>query len=241
MTIIDDIVSSLDEDAAVKNLQVGLRATLVWSRYFGMASTIAPESNMSKAGGCKRPLRLSDMSAKELAQLASSKKNSLHASVGMAAINSLLLPAPQGVTEGNAFDLILEKSRGKRITVVGHFPFVDKLRKTASHVSVLELNPREGDLPASEAPNVIPKSDIVALTGTTLINHTIDDLLRLAKDAYVVMLGPSTPLSPVLFDYGVDVLGGISVEDPEETRRCISEGYSFRHTEGVKYLLWTGR
>lgn len=50
------------------------------------------------------------------------------------------------------------------------------------------------------------------------------------------MIGPTSPLSAVLFDYGVDVIGGSKVVDPEKTIRSISEGATFRQVEGVRHL-----
>ncbi len=63
------------------------------------------------------------------------------------------------------------------------------------------------------AADILPQADVVAITGTTLINHTIDELLAFCStQALIGLLGPSTPLSSLLFDYGIDVLCGASVE-----------------------------
>ncbi|NIQ82679.1 MAG: hypothetical protein GTN93_32315, partial [Anaerolineae bacterium] len=87
------------------------------------------------------------------------------------------------------------------------FPFVSRLRESVGHLSVLELRPRGEDLPADAAPEVIPRADVVALTSLTLLNHSFDSLIRLCHpDALVLLLGPTTPLSPILFEYGVDIL-----------------------------------
>jgi len=50
------------------------------------------------------------------------------------------------------------------------------------------------------------------------------------------MVGPTSPLSPVLFDYGIDVIGGSMVVDSEKTIRSITEGATFRQVKGVKNL-----
>jgi uncharacterized protein (DUF4213/DUF364 family) len=50
------------------------------------------------------------------------------------------------------------------------------------------------------------------------------------------MLGPTTPLSAVLFDYGVDILAGTKVVEPDKTIRSISQGAMFRQVEGVRLV-----
>jgi hypothetical protein len=104
---------------------------------------------------------------------------------------------------------------------------------------VLELAPRPGDLPASAAAEVIPQADMVALTSMTLLNHTFDGLLALRRpDAQVMLLGPSTPLAPLLFERGVHLLSGAVVEDVDAVLRGVSEGAGFRqlHRLGVRLV-----
>ena len=59
------------------------------------------------------------------------------------------------------------------------------------------------------------------------------------KDAVVMVLGPTTPMSPVLFDYGVDVISGTRVVDTDTVLRFVSQGASFKQIEGVKLLTMT--
>ena len=70
---------------------------------------------------------------------------------------------------------------------------------------------------------------MVALTGTSLINHTFDALIGLCRpDAFVLLLGASAPLSPVLFKTAVDAVSGTLVTDPERVLRSVSQGATFR-------------
>jgi uncharacterized protein (DUF4213/DUF364 family) len=121
--------------------------------------------------------------------------------------------------------------------MIGHFPFVDGLRKQVRQLWVIEKNQAEGDLPETAGERYLPEADVVALTGTSFTNHTIDDLLELCNpDAYIVMLGDTTPLSPVLFDYGIDAVSGTKVIDPDHALRCVSQGATYRQIKGIRQL-----
>ena len=76
---------------------------------------------------------------------------------------------------------------------------------------------------------MLPQADVVALTGTSLINHTFDGLIRLCRsDALVLLLGPSAPLTPILFEAGVNAVSGTLVTDPERVLRSVGQGATFR-------------
>ena len=124
--------------------------------------------------------RLIEHTGLELAGLIRSS-SSTEASIGLAAINALLPPSPTSWGNVNAGELLADLGAGKRVAVVGHFPFVDDLRERVGVLSVLELHPRPGDLPASAAAEVVPEADVLAITATTLLNHTFDGLMALRR------------------------------------------------------------
>jgi hypothetical protein len=73
----------------------------------------------------------------------------------------------------------------------------------------------------------------------TLINHTLEGLLALCPpEAFVIVLGPSTPLTPLLFDHGVDILSGAVVTAIEPVLRIVSQGGNFRqvHRAGIRLV-----
>ncbi|NLG70882.1 MAG: hypothetical protein GX495_02400, partial [Chloroflexi bacterium] len=75
----------------------------------------------------------------------------------------------------------------------------------------------------------------VALTGSALINHTLDRLLSYCRpEAQVMILGPSTPLSAVLFKHGATLLSGSVVVDEAAVFRTVSQGATFQQVEGVR-------
>ena len=198
-----------------------------------MASTIEEGHPHHKA--VRDVGNLTQKTALELATYAKSD-HLLEASIGMAAINSLVDIDEAKCTQENAFDVLAEKGRDKNIAVVGYYPWVPRLRELSRKLWVIEKRPREGDLPAEAAQEILPQADVVAITGTSLINHTLGSLLNLCRDSFVIMVGPTAPLLPVLFDYGVDVIGGAKVVEPEKVIRFISQGAIFTQIRGVKLV-----
>ena len=205
------------------------------SRSCGLAATFKNDG-LHGAHQVRDAGRLHSKSARELAEYARSE-NLLEASIGMAAINSLLPVDHSAAVEINALDVLAEHGRGKNVALVGHFPFVPRLRPQVGQLWVIEQRPAADDYPADTAAELIPQADVVAITSSTLINHTLDGLLPLCRrDALVMMLGPTTPLSPVLFSHGVDILSGSRVVDEAAVLRTISQGASFQQVEGVRLL-----
>ncbi len=240
MKIIEDIISTIEkstQDILVKEVRIGPFWTGVWSKYGGLASTTfihepAMPPPIKEAGN------LTQKSVLELCNYANSDCL-LQASVGMAAINSVLEVDLNRCQSINAAEVLYEKGKNKKVVVVGHFPFVNKLREITKDLWVIERKPQSGDIPASEAKRVIPQADVIAITGTALINGTMGELLSWCpKESIVMVLGATTPLSPVWFDYGVDLVSGTRVTDPELVLRFVSEGVVFKqiHGRGVKLV-----
>jgi hypothetical protein len=236
--IINDLLTALDYQATVKDIRLGPFWTAVSSRNCGLASTPhgIDHYHIDFPAPVKDAGHLMEKDVLGLARMARSHRE-LEAAIGMATINSLIEIEEARCIELNAADLIQEKGRDKRVAIVGHFPFIERLRETTKELWVIEKHPRESDLAESEAQNILPKADVVAISGSAFVNHTIEDLLELCEPkAFVIVLGPSTPLSPILFEYGIDVISGTKVVDTETVLRHVSQGSTFRQMRGVRLL-----
>ena len=126
--------------------------------------------------------------------------------------------------------------------IIGHFPFVDALRQSCRELWVFERGQgrRPGDLGPENVAEVLPHAEVVAISATTLINHTLEDILPFIRPgAFTMMLGPSTPLAPCLLELGFDVLCGTIVEDPEPVLRAVEQGAVTSQIGGVRRVcLW---
>jgi uncharacterized protein len=237
MDLISEILSTCAQDWPVRVVCVGSFVTMVQGEGSGLASTFRDPCPDSAHRGITDAGRLHDMSMRELAAYALHEKL-IEASVGMAALNGLL-PVPERITvDLNASELIAEKGQGKNVAVVGDFPFLKKLKHKVGHLEVISESPHNGLHGIEKARKILPEMDVVALTGSAFINHTFDALLHLAKHAYVLILGGTTPLSPVLFDHGVDVLCGSVVSDHDKARNFVMQGSSFRHLRHVRKVAY---
>jgi uncharacterized protein len=233
-------------DGVVTDVRVGALWTVVvaatpFGLRAGLASTQIAHDLEHGRPAVRDAGKLIGRSCRDLIQMAADGTPT-ERSIGFAALNASIEVDQELCTERNAEDLILEHGAGRRVAVVGHFPFVPRIRAMVETCWVLELSPGEGDLPADQAPAVIPKADLVAITGMSLVNGTFEQLATLCRpDAFVVVLGATTPLSPVLFEYGVDAISGVVITDIPAALLGVSQAANFRQISGKRLLTMERR
>jgi uncharacterized protein (DUF4213/DUF364 family) len=130
----------------------------------------------------------------------------------------------------------------EHVVIIGAFvPFLKSLKRAGQRFTVLELDAatlKPDELshfrPADQADQVLPSADVVLITGTTLVNNTLEQLLALCRpNARVVVVGPTVGLLPDAFLHrGVDVLGGVRITAPDAFLDVLAEGGSGYHFFG---------
>lgn len=239
MKLLEALLETIPADPIpVRRIIIGVHWTLVCSKYCGLASTLVGEgphghSTVRDVGS------LHQKSAQELAGWVLSD-NLLEASIGIAALNSLITVDENQMEQVNAAEVIECESKDKNLVVVGHFPFVDRMKTIARNCWVIEKRPFGDDFPEEAAQEFIPQADVIALTGTALINHTMEGLLSLCRPGSMVMvLGPSTPLSPLLFNYRISFLSGSRIIDEDAAVITIQQGATLPQVKGVRLVTMT--
>ncbi len=83
----------------------------------------------------------------------------------------------------------------------------------------------------SSSPEIIAKADVLIITGVTLLNHTLEEILQAAgPHAEIAVIGPTASLLPeALFQRGVRVVGGVWVQKPDELLDVLAAGGSGYH------------
>lgn len=177
------------------------------------------------------------------------KGNSLHKATGIAVLNALSeacwqkRPPVKYAIQSNvdALDVVAIPDEAYVVVVGALVPFLRKLKKRDRHFTVLEMDPstlKTDEMPfyvhGDKAAEIVPQADVLVITGTTLINDTLEGLLKAAKPgAHIALVGPTASLLPdAFFQRGVDIIGGISVTNPDELLNLLAEAGSGYHFFG---------
>lgn len=169
--------------------------------------------------------------------------NSTEASLAMAAVNAFYNteerlselhcsePFENYCTRGIDF-------RGKTVGIVGHMHGTDEMRRDAEKIFILEREPRGGDYPDPACDYLLPQCDIVLITGSAITNKTLPHLLDLCRSAYTILVGPSVPMCPELFGFGIDRLSGLVITDRYGIRERVQSGAGGSpYSHGKSFLL----
>ncbi len=196
---------------------IGLNWTAVVGP-LGIGLAHSPARGTSGCNGLPAPGSYAGQKLSELARLTDSE-NVFEQSIGYAAINAFHNRFDLEGSDINGLDLI--EDFGKRTVVIGQFP---GLTTRVPNAAVIERDPRPGCYPESAAADLLPNAKHVLITASALTNGSFSDLLPFAKDAHIVLVGPSAPLSPTLFDWGINAICGFVARNTEALLRTIMEG-----------------
>lgn len=174
---------------------------------------------------------LSGRPATEIVTLAESA-DPIEAAVGLACVNALANELDEGLSDGDVLEC-LDLRPDDHVVMVGHFqPLVPGIEEKSRSLTIFDQRiERDGNTYApDEALDALSRCQVALMTATTIINHTIDDLLTSAESCReVAIIGASTPLLPSAFSAAnVTLLSGIVVQKPKNVLRVVSEGGGMR-------------
>lgn len=165
-------------------------------------------------------------------------------SLGMAALNAAVAPDPAAAAAADlpTDELIARLGQEGRVGLVGNFPFVDSLRARVPEFHLFEKQAVPGAVPPPLWDATLSELTVLAVTATALLTRNMAYFLTRARQAAIIVLGPTTPLSPVLFDRGADYLSGSVVTDPQRVLEGVAAGLPFKLVKrngGVRFTCWT--
>ncbi|NLD57835.1 MAG: DUF364 domain-containing protein [Methanomicrobiales archaeon] len=219
----------------------------------GIAAT--PVKEIPEAVCCPSSARAMPLSGRFTGRAALEFVRNLHGqppmkkAVGIAVLNALSescrrrSPDPDCMFEigTDALESIPLPEEGCVVVVGALVPVLKRLKVRNKPFGILELDLRtlKPDelpfaIPPERADEAVGRADLLVITGTTLLNNTLEPLLARAKPgAEIVVVGPTAGLLPdAFFRRGVTVLGGITVTRPDELLGILAEGGSGYHFFG---------
>jgi uncharacterized protein (DUF4213/DUF364 family) len=156
--------------------------------------------------------------------------NLIKAGIGIAVINAIC----SKTADINLFKKIdamqeLNLNRKDTLGVIGYYkPVLEKKKDIASKIYIFERNITDDSLlyPDWSEDIYLPDCDVVIVTGTTLINKTVDHVLSLCSSAReIVLMGPTVPLCTDIFrDSGITLLAGSLVTDQKKILEVAGQG-----------------
>jgi uncharacterized protein (DUF4213/DUF364 family) len=183
--------------------------------------------------------------------------NILRKTLAIATLNALSSTCwdkekPRGYTMekgADAFDDFKIPEGGKTVVVGALVPAIRKLIKAEADFTVIEMDRRtlkgkelDHYAPFGDASKYVPSAKFLIITGVTILNDTLPDLLEMARpDARVIVAGPTASMLPdIFFQYGVTVMGGVIATKPDELLDVIGEagsGYHFFGKSAERLLI----
>jgi uncharacterized protein (DUF4213/DUF364 family) len=171
------------------------------------------------------------------------KKSNLIDTLRIAVLNAisskLLKTSDYKIIENTDPIDLIDLSSNKTITVVGGFQtYIQKISETNNKLYVLELNEnvlseeqKQFYIPADKYASILPASDIIIITGLTLVNNTIDGLLSsISPNAQVIVTGPSSSIIPdILFENKVNIIGATRITDSDLLFSIVGEAGAGYH------------
>lgn len=184
-------------------------------------------------------------------------KNILRKTLAIAVLNALSMLCWENridtpyktIYDADTFDMVDIPSEGKSIVIGALVPMIKKLIQSNADFKILEKDIRtlkgkelEYFVSQEDAYKYIPKADLLVITGTTLLNDTLPDILdNIKPGADVIVTGPTVSMLPdAFFKHGVSMLGGIQVTNTDELLSIISQagsGYHFFGKSATRVIL----
>ena len=159
--------------------------------------------------------------------------NLIEASIGVATLNatsSIVFEKEAGKYHFSNIDVTDLVEKDDKVVMVGLFkPIIASILKKTSKLVVIERCPVKMEsievLPDFAAEYIVPKADVVIVTGSTLVNKTLDRLLELGKNAReFILLGPTASVVPdPLFKRGATAIMGARITNVDLMLKVVSE------------------
>jgi uncharacterized protein (DUF4213/DUF364 family) len=172
--------------------------------------------------------------------------NVLKSAMGIATLNALtqwIIESEekgeyQVIQDKDGFDL-LKIQPHETVSLIGAFgPYIRRLKTMGNPFFIIEKNPqtlRTDEIKyfksESEMASALGRSNVVIITGTAIVNHSIDLILSsITEEKRTAIIGPTASMIPdAFFKRGVGVMAGVRILNPHLMVNILKQGGSAYH------------
>lgn len=169
--------------------------------------------------------------------------NVLKSAIGISTINALTQLIIESkkrddykiIKDEDGFDL-LKIQPHETVSLIGAFgPYIRRLKMMGNPFFIIEKRPqalRPDEIkyfkPETEMFQAFKNSDVAIITGTAIVNHTIDNILSLLKNGIrTAIIGPTASLLPdAFFKRGISIMAGVKITDADRMIKILKQGGS---------------
>ncbi|MFX0027539.1 MAG: Rossmann-like domain-containing protein [Candidatus Hermodarchaeota archaeon] len=214
-------------------------AAYAYEPFLGLAQTLPSVIHHIDCSKTNFAGKLTELSFSELITW-SLEPLSLEKTIGIATLNAasqhvLAIKNPYLELKKGLIDY-LKINENTRINFIGFIgPMIKKVNAITKNITIVDDNPVAKTL--SNEFNIKSNIDqlneqelnvdILFCSGTSILNGTLEDIISIFKKnaSYIVVIGPTISFIPdILFDYGVDIVGGMQILNSEATLKILQEG-----------------
>jgi len=259
MNVISETIKILEEKSStllseiwVDDLVIGIFFTGVKLSTGHAGCAFTPTGEIPEAVCCPtsaaRMPQAGDLEGKPVSEILkySLDSNVLKSAIGVATLNALsqlVIDSDAGleyqiIKDADGFDL-LDIQPNETVSLIGAFgPYIRRLKMMGNPFFIIEKNSqtlRSEEMKyfksESEMPSALEKSDVVIMTGTAIVNHTIDKILSfITVGQRTAIIGPTASMIPdAFFKRGVHVMAGVKILNPDLMIRILKQGGSAYH------------
>jgi hypothetical protein len=247
--VIDEVIELLHEELeklVIEDIRVGLHytASKLSNNYVGLAYTPIKETNFANycCNADEELLRAGNLAGSKAIKLTKLHKNLILSSITCSVLNAASYSM---LFKSNNYNIILGKdalesaklSKDDEVVMVGAFKSFIKFLRSKVKLRVYDKNKEllrmlnlaeEQDVSLNEA---LRSCDVAIITGSSIVNHTIDEILKNVKGAKEVMVvGATASMIPEpFFNRGATMLAGVKVNNPNLALKVVSEGGGARN------------
>ncbi len=223
--LLEALLNNADRNMLINDIYIFLNWVIVKTDKYAMSTMLQGMPGLDDPSGMNTFVgEIIGNNAFQIAKEYLMSNETLKRAVGMATLKGIL-PDVRNYQYGNAIDFYKNIAATCPTSFIGHFNEGEAWRSDGYPVSIVELFPRPGDIHWNDSHSVLEKAELVLMTGLTLVNNTFDEVIKRTPNAkYRVIMGPTVPLSPILFNYGINMIGATLIRNHERAIKYCQHG-----------------